>query len=396
MNVDAVHRAGHQALIRILEEAHDRSPAELPGVVARAAGGMGAREIVLYLSDYSQRHLVALPPAGDPERDLLDIDATMAGRAYRTIAPVEAAGDDAVRLWLPLLDGTDRVGVMELAFDVLDDELRAAAQHLASLVAELVVTKDQYADTYTVARRRRDMSLAAEMQWELLPPITFATRQLSISGILEPSYEIAGDSFDYAVNGQTAHVAIVDAMGHGFAATMMATVAIGAYRHSRRQGRGMAETYSWIDRVVGAHFGMDQFVTLQLVELDGDTGQMRWLNAGHPAPLLARKGKSLGQLACSPTLPVGIGGAVAEIATESLEPGDQLLFFTDGVVEARSAAGEFFGEERLADLLVRAIAAEVPPSETVRRLAHAIMAHQEGDLQDDATLLLLTWHGRER
>jgi serine phosphatase RsbU (regulator of sigma subunit) len=260
-------------------------------------------------------------------------------------------------------------------------------------VAELVRSRNLYGDALMRARRRKEMSLAAEIQWDLLPPQTFSDGRITVAGVLEPAYEIAGDSFDYARNGDTLHFAIIDAMGHGFEATMLASVAVGAYRHRRRAGDGLPGFYAAMDGIMAEQFGPDRFVTAQLGELDVESGRLRWLNAGHPAPLLARGGRVIATLDCSPTLPVGFGGAVAEIAEERLQPGDNLLFYTDGVIEARSSSGEFFGEGRLADLLERALHANLPAAETVRRLSHAILDHQGSPLQDDATTLLLTWHG---
>ena len=288
----------------------------------------------------------------------------------------------------------DRLGVLELSFDVVDDGRRQAARRLAGVVAELIVSRNFYGDSFPRARRRAEMTLAAEMQWTLLPPQTFTDRRITVAGVLEPAYSIAGDSFDYAYNDDTLSFAIIDAMGHGFEAMLLASVAVGAYRHSRRAGRGLAETYASMDEVLSAHFGPDQFVTGQLGELDASTGALRWLNAGHPAPLLVRGGRVIGLLECAPTFPIGFGGAIAEIAEYRLQPEDHLLFYTDGVIEARSPEGEFFGDERLSDLLGRAITAELPAAETMRRLSHAILAHQRGQLQDDATTLLITWHGR--
>ncbi len=77
------------------------------------------------------------------------------------------------------------------------------------------------------------------------------------------------------------------------------------------------------------------------------------------------------------------------MAQESLEPGDRLLLYTDGVVEARSADREFFGAHRLVDLVARQAAAGQPAPETMRRLMHAILAHQAGQLRDDATTMLV-------
>jgi serine phosphatase RsbU (regulator of sigma subunit) len=90
---------------------------------------------------------------------------------------------------------------------------------------------------------------------------------------------------------------------------------------------------------------------------------------------------------------MGLGGSVAEIATEQLQPGDRVLFFTDGVSEAKSAAGEEFGVPRLADLLVRATLDSVSPAETARRLSTSIVSFNNAGLNDDATLLLVDYHG---
>jgi hypothetical protein len=100
-------------------------------------------------------------------------------------------------MWVPLLDGVERLGVAELLLPRppegnQQEELRA----FLTLVAELIVTKDAYSDVFARLRRRKTLSLAAEMQWELLPPLTFGTERVVITGGLEPAYEIGGDSFD--------------------------------------------------------------------------------------------------------------------------------------------------------------------------------------------------------
>ena len=382
---------------RFVDASHFVSPSALPGFVALHARHMGAVEAVLYVISYEQRYLQPLGGDGVPKRDPLEVDGTLGGRAYRSGKPVDAdaAAGDTGRLWVPLLDGTTRLGVLEMTFQAVDDDCRRAARQFAGLVSEMVVSRNLYGDTFARARRRRDMTLAAEMQWSLLPPQTFSDRRLTVTGVLEPAYSIAGDSFDYAYDDDVLSFAIIDAMGHGFEAMILASVAVGAYRHSRRAGRGLADTYAAMDEVLSAQFGPDRFVTAQLGELHARSGDLRWLNAGHPQPLLVRGGRVIGTLECAPTFPIGFGGAVAEIADYRLEPDDHLLFYTDGVVEARSPDGEFFGDERLGDLLVRALATDLPEAETVRRLSHAILAHQQGGLQDDATTLLVSWHGRE-
>lgn len=380
---------------RLLELSHTLAPDALAWVVADLAAEVGLDDLVIHLVDLDQRLLLPLDRRpGEPAGEPLDIDATIAGRAFRTetVLEVEAPGDERRRrVWVPLMDGTERLGVMSLTTYPLTDLSSARCRHLAAIVSELIVSKVQYGDRLVNAKRRRPMELAAELRWEFLPPLSFTGPRIAISGILQPTYEVAGDAFDYALNGDLAHVAVFDAMGHGLEASRMANLMVGAYRHSRRQGLDLGSTYTTLDRALADQFGAERFVTGVLATLHCGTGELSWIIAGHPHPLVLRGAKMVGELSADPVLPFGLGDAVAVPSVTSLEPGDRVLFFTDGVVEARSATGELFGKDRLGDLLVRASADANTPAETMRRLVHAVLAHQGSSLRDDATLLLVEW-----
>jgi hypothetical protein len=383
--------AGLELLGGLLEASHLLAPDEIVAAVARAGEALDAEDVAIYLADYEQTLLVPLPDGTG--RTPLEIDATLAGRAFVAIAVQEADVRGGRRLWLPLLDGAARLGVLGLTLPRVDDTLRTQCSWLATLVAELLITKGQYADTYFMARRRRPMSLAAEMQWQLLPPLTVVTPRVIIAGLLEPAYEVAGDAFDYALNGDTAHLAVFDPVGHDLTASVLAAVTVGSYRHSRRAGLGLADTYAAVDQTLAAQFGGERFVTGQLGQLDCGSGRLQWVNAGHPLPLLMRRAKVVDTLACRPVPPLGLGLGRPQIATAALEPGDRVLFYTDGVTEGRNLDGEPFGEARLADLMVRETLAGQPAAETMRRLAHAILAHQGRTPRDDATMVFLEWPG---
>ena len=388
--LEALARDG-RLLGGILDAAHLTPPGELAALLDRQAGDVGLRDLSVYLQDYDQ---LALLPLSAPPRphEAEPVEGTLAGRAFSTGTPVEVEVEGGVRLWLPMLDGADRVGVLALTAPHVDDALRRTARRLAGLVAELLVTKGQYTDLLFLARRRRPTTLAAEMQWHLLPPLMMETPELCVAGVLEPAYEVGGDAFDYALNGTTLHLGIFDAMGHGLRAATMSAVVLGAYRHARRNGVGLAAKYAQMDLAVADQFGDDHFATAQLAHLDTVRGELTWFNAGHPRPLLVRESRVVHSLHSRTTLPIGLGGGVPQIATEQLQPGDRVLFFTDGVVEQEAADGDQLGFDRLAEHVEHQSAAGLGCSETVRRIASELLKPAAG-LRDDATLLLVEWKG---
>jgi serine phosphatase RsbU (regulator of sigma subunit) len=376
------------ALSWMLDQTHRLHPDDLPAITELALARLGGSDVELYLADLAQDVLLRFSGAGEPE---LDIDATVAGRAFRTSTPVTLDIDGGHRLWMPIVDGADRLGVVGLVLATDDEATVKAVERIASLVAEILVSRSNYGDSLAVGRRRRPLSLASELRWAMLPPQTFATPQMTIAAVVAPAYEIAGDSFDYSANGQAAHVAVFDAMGHGLEASRIANLVVGAYRHARRTGLDLVATHATIDSAVNSEFGDFTFATGVMAELDLERGTLRVLLAGHHRPLLFRGHRFIGDLELAPTLPLGIGDPDPIVGEFQLEPEDRVLFYSDGVIEARSAEGEPFGVERLADFLVRAQSPDEPAAETMRRLSKAILTHQGTLLEDDATLLSLQW-----
>lgn len=183
-------------------------------------------------------------------------------------------------------------------------------------------------------------------------------------------------------------------MGHGLDAATMATVAIGAYRHARRVFIGLAEKHAFMNDAISSQFGPDHFVTAQLMHLNVTTGEMELVNAGHPAPLLIRDGQVVQQLESATTLPVGFGGEEPRIKEHTLQPGDRVLCYTDGIIEEHITGGQQFGEQRLIDCVNR-LGEE--PSQGVRAdlrmLSHVLKSERGGRTSDDATLFMIEWRG---
>jgi len=394
VGVDRSEGFGERLLGTMIDRAHEMPPQLIAPLVAEEIAAIGGRDVSVLLQDYEQLTLMPLPGRRLVVGPREPIDGSVAGRAFLGDELVEQAVPGGVRMFVPLLDGTDRVGVLVYTADRVDDHDRRLARRFAGLVADVIVTKGLYTDRFFQARRRQPMSLTAEMQWSLLPPLSMATPQVAVAGILEPAYDVAGDSFDYALNDDVLHIAIVDAMGHGLEAAVMATVAVAAYRHARRGDVDLPDLYAAMDRAITAQFADDRFLTAQMVRLDVSSGRMRWVNAGHPHPLLLRNRQVVRALDSPTTLPVGFGGADPKVSEEALEPGDRVLFFTDGIIEERPAGGQRFRDAgHLIDLFEQVEQGGGSVQDTVRRLSHTLKRDRRGVTSDDATLFLLEWRG---
>ncbi|MFD2353786.1 PP2C family protein-serine/threonine phosphatase [Nonomuraea ferruginea] len=176
---------------------------------------------------------------------------------------------------------------------------------LASLLAMLLVSKRQASDTYEALVRPTTMNLSAEILWTLMPARTVANDRVVVSAMLESAYLAGGDAFDYALDGQTVHLAIFDAMGNDTAAGLTATIAVGCYRNSRRQGMDLVACAEAIGDAIAEQFQAARFTTGILADLDTRTGVLTWVNRGHHPPMVLRHGRVAVTLETSAALPMG-------------------------------------------------------------------------------------------
>lgn len=389
MSIEAVTG---ELLGRLLERNHLAAPDRITTVVRDALAEVGW-DVVVYVADHEQQQLIALGPAGDaaPRQS---VNGTLAGRCFRATELVRAESPGA-HLWVPLLDGVDRLGVLRL--ELGDDEpdpdhapTRRSIRRLAYLIAHLLASKAAYTDAIELARQREARSIPSELIWSLLPPLTVACDGLAISGALEPAHAIAGDVFDYAISDDVAHIAIGDASGHDAQSALIGAAVLSASRAGRRRAVGLGPTLDLIDTAL-ADFGAVALATGVFAELDIGTGVLRYVSAGHPAPLLLRSGKIVKSLEGGRRILLGIPGHTVEVGHEQLERGDWLVLYTDGVTEARNEDREFFGLDRLVDVLERAAADAKPAPETMRTIVHSVLSHQHDILQDDATVVVIQW-----
>lgn len=397
-------RGTRRMLAGLLADSHLMSFEALPTRVAGHAAEAGLSEVLIYLGDL-QRDVLRLmtgrgldaaqePDGHDTE---MAVEGTVAGRAYQygqVLPACVSPGEGPYRWWVPLLDGTERLGVLHLAAAADDDQAREDMLSLASLVAMLVVGGRDTSDSHARLCRVQPMNVAAEMQWQLMPPRAYADSRVVIGAVMEPAYQVSGDAFDYATADDVVHLSVFDAMGHDTAAGLTANLALGACRNNRRQGTGLTDLGAAIEGVLTEQFATSRYVTGVLADLNTSTGILTWVNHGHHPPVVIRGGRWSTQLRCEPTHPLGTSlGLPVRLCREQLEPGDRVVFYTDGITEARTAAGQEFGLARFVDFLIRHHADGLPVPETLRRLMRSLLAHHNHHLQDDATILFCEWLG---
>lgn len=365
---------------------------DLGTAIARCSTALGLQHSVVYLADIQQRQLLKMTDTASA----LSIDDSLAGWCYRTQAlRVEESPTGGMTAWLPLLDGAERLGVLAVHAPALTPVVLRRSRALASLLAIMITSKRAYKDSFVRRTRTEPMQLPAEMLRAFLPPRTIGTSHVVSTAVLEPAYDIGGDAFDHSLTETTLHTAVLDAMGHNLASGLTTAVSLAACRNARRTGANLPELVTCVDDALAAWLP-DQFCTGVIAQLDLATGMLRWMNCGHPAPLLIRDELPLiEEMVRKPDPPMGLPFLLADRARQTheiaLEPGDRVLMYTDGVTEARTREGEEFGLQRFADSIIRATAAGELAPEVLRRLIHSILDAQHNRLRDDATILMFEW-----
>jgi hypothetical protein len=212
-------------------------------------------------------------------------------------------GDGQPRLWVPLLDSAERLGVLEVlvehVLDMHDPVLRDQLGWLAGQLGHLLTAMSKYGDALNCARLPRPRTRAAQLIWSLLPPLAAGTAAFSVAGLLEPSSALGGDAFDYALATSRISLAVFDGMGHGLAAGLMASAALAAYRVTRRGGHGLHEQAGAVDEVIADQFS-DGLLTGVLAELDLTTGRLRYVAAFPRLTALRRPASQQGRGAAPP------------------------------------------------------------------------------------------------
>ncbi len=394
---------GRLDLAGLLAEVENASPVAAADVLEKRLGGsLGASEVSFLIADFSGKALIRLGHAvveanartqGRETAQQVALMGTPHGRALagQTVEVVQTP--DGVLVLAPVTNRGEAIGVLELAFPHRPDAQTVADVALAAhALAYVVIANRRFTDLFAWGQRSVPLSLAAEIQHRLLPgSYTCEAGQFTLAAWLEPAGNVGGDTFDFSLERDLLHLSMTDAMGHDVEASVLATVLVGALRNARRAGVGLAEQARLANAGLVGHARRGGFVTGQIARIDLNEATATIVNAGHPRPLRLRDGR-VEPIALDADPPFGtVDGHAYRVQVLPLEPGDRLLFLTDGMLERNAADVDF-------DALV-ASAAGMHPREAVQHLVRVVLAAAGGMLEDDATAMYLDWHGgspRER
>lgn len=278
--------------------------------------------------------------------------------------------------WIPVVDG-DHVHAMlqvEGAIDGADPAVTSVTQTIGSLIA----ASRRHTDLFESRRRREDMTVAAEMQWDLLPTPSVASATWKLSCSLEPAYDIAGDVFDHSIDRDGFTAVVLDAMGHGQRAVLAASLALAAVRNGRRDGATLAEAFTQANQRVRDAFDGLRYVTAIGIHAKNDTFEA--ISAGHPLPWrLTAEGAE--RIHLDAFLPFGLADGTRYESTRLEGPIDGVLMITDGVTGAKPDFGSAFGTQRVDEIASREKWTE--PRRLSRTIIDAVLNHRDGPVQDD-------------
>nr|WP_145491858.1 MULTISPECIES: PP2C family protein-serine/threonine phosphatase [Streptomyces] len=354
-----------------------------------------AESVELFMADYG---LTVLQPVSvlPHVRNPVSVHNSVAGRAFSAQeAVVEARADRRVRVHLPVSVRGDRLGVLSVT--LVDDgqvrDLLGELMDIAEVLGHEVVVAERDTDVYLQARRKDRLTLAAEMQWQLLPGRSCSLPEYDLGAQLEPAYAIFGDNFDWSTTADHLMLYVTNGMGAGIEASLLTNLAINALRNARRAGIAIDDQAALADQAVYAHYRGRCYLSVLMFDFDLATGRATVVDAGSPQLLRLRDGV-VERVVFEAQLPLGMFEETDYVTQDfRVEPGDRLVFVSDGVHAVADPKGEADGDIAL----TRAIQATrlLPAAEVPRAILRELSGHRGQSVpDDDALVVCLDWRGR--
>jgi len=273
--------------------------------------------------------------------------------------------------------GSDQIAELAGSFNTMTENLGRL----------IVVAKEK-------ERLESELAIARDVQNQLFPRDVPSTKSLELKGVCAPARMVSGDYYDFmALPNEGLAFAIGDVAGKGISAALLMATIQSTMRTQLSSGNGQpmlhfspAQMVGTLNRQLYATTSLEKYATFYFALYDEALHTLTYTNAGHVAPMLLH-GSDLQMLDSTGTVVGAFPLAIYQEKTVTLEHGDVLVAYTDGIVEPENVYGEMFGEERLKDLLVKYARAD--SAELIARTMEAVVEWTgAGELQDDMTMVV--------
>lgn len=351
---------------------------------ALSSDGLTAR---LWLADYKQVRLRSVDDT-DGSSEQVSVNEGAIGRVYASQRHAVVIARHGSIAYLPLQARGERLGVLQVTADsALGGEELAQLDEIATALATELIAALRSTDHFERLRRNKALTVAAEMQWALLPPTAYHDDRVSLAGLVEPAYSVAGDAFDWSVARETVTIAVFDGVARGVTAALATALCVNALRNARRAPVPLADQVALADQALYAYFGGESHISTLVVQLDLRSGSAVAIDAGSPQLLVVRD-RQINTVVLEPQLPLGMFEETHYREQPlTFVPGDRLIIVSDGVHTAGAPIA--FGVTALREAIDATV--DSSPPETVRQLIAALHVHHGDDLEDDAVVLCLDW-----
>ena len=315
------------------------------------------------------------------------VGGTLAQRCFGSQRAVIDTG--RTRFLLPLSVWGDRLGVLEVTtVEPGSDDFARQLLDVADELAIALRAADKDTDRYRRVQRRERLTMAAELQWELLPGRSLADDRFQLAAALDPAYAMYGDHYDWSLNGDLLTVTVLNGHGDGIEAAVLTTIAVNAMRNARRSGANIVEQAELASDAIYSRYGGAAHLATLLIEIDLADGAVAAVDAGSPRAMIARDGE-VRPVVLEQQLPLGMfGDGRYETQHFPLDQGDRLLVVSDGVHAAAPGGRPEYGRSALLTDLRRTRLQ--PPSEAVGTVVRGLREYHAGaDPEDDAVIVCL-------
>jgi serine phosphatase RsbU (regulator of sigma subunit) len=291
--------------------------------------------------------------------------------------------------------GEKRIGVLYLdsreSGVLKSPATRSSLEALAGEAAVAIENARLYREATEKARLEQELRIAAEIQQALMPRGEHEGAYFDVAGATVPCRAIGGDFFDYLDLGDTSvGVALGDVSGKGAPAALLTAAVQGMFTVEAGSAGGPAATIATINRGLKRRNIESKFVTMFFGVLSAD-GTFVYCNGGHNAPVLLSRGKA-SRLETGGMILGMFDFASYDHETLTLEPGDTVVIFSDGISEAQNPAGEEYGDDRLIACLEANRGAS--PAAMREALLASARTFAAGATQSDDMTVLIVRYGR--